>query len=1733
MARYASMTVPAHKALNIRYNHNDLKRTNKVFRTNGDWVFYGRDQGSHPRELNLAAALSVLDPWIFWKAIYDPRMDKVNDFINPQFPTSFYYAAELNRFAYQIGDAIHLSRPSKAYSDLLSQSVNFNTVASLNASLNSSSPGPPLHNLRNWLKNDFFDPMKQPPPPPGGGPPRPYSYYQFMESFSSTPLQPEPEKFNVNGIRDEVVKRFAYIDNTQPGFPLTFRAPHGLESGDKLEWDGVSAKYAPPISDPITFKSIHDGLIDDAKRERWMRFANLGEVQTEVPHRLLNTETVRVMIGGVDGLTLLSRNAPNVPWTAIPDTLALPIVGTNPADGTFLKFAIAPAERAWGRKFSGVWRAIYKTNFSLYTDPPGAAPGDLPDEFTDATLTITYRYLPRAMDPIPYFVKKISPTSVSLHRSAELGEDSRVIFEDNLRLNPTSRFSYNAGNGVFTCQGPNMLFRERDYVRFVIPPDDSGMLVTAFSGATINKHNTFLLKQFASEPPQFKLFYYEDPSLQLKMNVADDYILQVVHRFKEDRLTAAMETMAGLMLNESLDTIGDGAAAQHRLGDQPLYKQEDPGDPGNPQPFPLEMGIGGHTKPLGSWHYPQKGIAWGHSLVPENPTGKGRYTREVERIVQVAANIADLYSGYRGLDLPITGSEMLYCKSEGILQKLPFGIAARDQSVSARITQSLGGYCGMVLSGGFEVRCVNIGPNRAHVELWIPDPDKPAGKLVAKSGNIPMEAMGAFVEYRLQAECEGGRRVKVTLNEREILDYEHSGSEPFFGKAALLANAPGNVVFTDLKPEVMPAELISNWSSNFPRSNSVSAADILPTTWRGVFRRDENNNVYLTGFQRWQTYTVGNPAISWYQRNGPVVIGVKDRSTPVSPGSPVLTEPGKNLSPAFTEFSLRTVYDRETKALYGRLSAEVKAPVQPAIQVFHRSRLQAKIKDATYTLVYRNKNGVEKTIQVPAVEGVQFKCDNPLVFTSGYANSVMSPMPAYITPRVGSGSGTTFAGLQRPDRSRNTFWKDETAFARLTIQGINLSGAQQDPGNLTGYSLTDIRVDGLTIHVEGEVRLADGNQRTVDYINGDLTLSGPAHFANVEANLKSLSSSDLQAQRDQPQYTFNEWTYKPDYPESITESGSRRCIRNNAFYSYKKRNNAYQWVRSSNVEMRKLDISWQVKDPLVNSHGSDYMDKTYSPGGHLMYVRKDLPGKRNPNKPQLLRRWLPQNAIYFPLIYNIDWAGGYPEVSEKNPQPRQDPLLPNKFPGHTGWDEGWPITGHGTYKRRLGVNLGLPNEVAGPWDNGRDSAIQDPNVRSHADWRFPDISRGRIENVGWLGQVHRGTPWQTLYLKSRVPGLIDNITAVNFGVVTAPNHNLRQYDEVQLIGKCPPEWRLLNFAVDGGVDPAGNIKEGQLRGFVEVLNVNQFKIWPEPDESGWVAGADIVPVENVADTQELATQNIGQWQNWAGSSDTLPANDRRLLEVFSVGNGAPVRGRFSVNNDSNASWSAALSGLSVPHRLVISGGTVVPQPRILGANDPAINWDWGVAPHHRSSPWIHLALSTIPKDAFKVENPWTIIVEGINAVRGEKPFTRVTDILAAPELTDGSPYLPYVWMNTAPGFKDELDLERIPMQLMSLLRVDEQPVYVTYIFTEKLRPAFQVNIQGKSFPAKGQNGTILNYEVAGQTARRVLYKLSNAKAWHRAVKNNHPGQWRDESGKLQPLPPMRPIILHSSTLRMN
>ncbi|MGA3141539.1 MAG: hypothetical protein ABSF10_00645 [Verrucomicrobiota bacterium] len=90
-------------------------------------------------------------------------------------------------------------------------------------------------------------------------------------------------------------------------------------------------------------------------------------------------------------------------------------------------------------------------------------------------------------------------------------------------------------------------------------------------------------------------------------------------------------------------------------------------------------------------------------------------------------------------------------------------------------------------------------------------------------------------------------------------------------------------------------------------------------------------------------------------------------------------------------------------------------------------------------------------------------------------------------------------------------------------------------------------------------------------------------------------------------------------------------------------------------------------------------------------------------------------------------------------------------------------------------NLGQLNDRYQPWGrslsfpnvdtSGYNLAYKDPLVRWSDNWNFPT---NELAIYNWLGQIHRGTPWQTIYLKaSDILGEIQN--GANIGTNTWMN----------------------------------------------------------------------------------------------------------------------------------------------------------------------------------------------------------------------------------------------------------------------------------------------------------------------------------------------------------------------------
>ncbi len=281
------------------------------------------------------------------------------------------------------------------------------------------------------------------------------------------------------------------------------------------------------------------------------------------------------------------------------------------------------------------------------------------------------------------------------------------------------------------------------------------------------------------------------------------------------------------------------------------------------------------------------------------------------------------------------------------------------------------------------------------------------------------------------------------------------------------------------------------------------------------------------------------------------------------------------------------------------------------------------------------------------------------------------------------------------------------------------------------------------------------------------------------------------------------------------------------------------------------------------------------------------------------------------------------------------------------------------------------NPVKGPVGNDAyNSFVKDPLVRMSDDWDFPT---NRFANLGWVGRVHRGTPWQTVYMK------------------------------------------------------AGNVIGSQT--------------------------------------------GVNDWRNWTGhannviASNTAPINDRMIFDLFTTTpSDNASRGRLSVNQENLAAWSAVLSGVIVQTNSL--GGYRVIQPVAI-------------------SPEVASIVQGINQTRANT-NP----TNGLIFPNGQ--FAHIGDVLATPQLTQQSPFLPFFAPTNmqdvaeAKGLSDAV-VERIPQQIMSLLGFSA-PRFVIYAYGQTLRPAEQSIIRnfGPFY------GICTNYQVTAETATRAVVRVEGS-----------------------------------------
>ena len=186
------------------------------------------------------------------------------------------------------------------------------------------------------------------------------------------------------------------------------------------------------------------------------------------------------------------------------------------------------------------------------------------------------------------------------------------------------------------------------------------------------------------------------------------------------------------------------------------------------------------------------------------------------------------------------------------------------------------------------------------------------------------------------------------------------------------------------------------------------------------------------------------------------------------------------------------------------------------------------------------------------------------------------------------------------------------------------------------------------------------------------------------------------------------------------------------------------------------DIVWQANDPLVHYMASDLVNPAAA-------------GNAFTGSP-------------------FNWYNNYTYADNFATQPGSGYQLTLNWPGNLGalnqrympWGGNPKMTSEDTYAYTL--------------------AIKDPLVYSSDDWNFPT---NKFPTVGWLGRVHRGTPWQTVYLKASDVLTANGLIGTNIWIDRTGNVN--PFDAANTAPK--KDWLLFDLFTSAFND---NATHGQL-----------------------------------------------------------------------------------------------------------------------------------------------------------------------------------------------------------------------------------------------------------------------------------------------------------------------------------
>lgn len=339
-----------------------------------------------------------------------------------------------------------------------------------------------------------------------------------------------------------------------------------------------------------------------------------------------------------------------------------------------------------------------------------------------------------------------------------------------------------------------------------------------------------------------------------------------------------------------------------------------------------------------------------------------------------------------------------------------------------------------------------------------------------------------------------------------------------------------------------------------------------------------------------------------------------------------------------------------------------------------------------------------------------------------------------------------------------------------------------------------------------------------------------------------------------------------------------------------------------------------------------------------------------------------------------------------------------------------------------------------------DMAYKDPLVINTASWSFPTPTNA-FASIGQLGRIHRGTPWQTVYLKSSVANI-----AGDGEEHIGDRHHWKWWSGSY--GTHPTnDWALLDTFSTALTENAGR---GQ-------IGVNQTNL------SAWSAILSGVPV--------IQNQAVGERIPWA--SDRFDDRFKALQVLINKEWQAFTNNNTSFLPYKHTSTVIAPAGGNNNSALFrIVAGNTVKIDRYL-ANNLLTNFAV-----------IHGFTHTNPISGGSIVNGKLVSSRSLNR------YISVGEICSVPTLSIGSPFLDDAIRNPLnpdqPWVPDEV-VERIPQQILSLLKAEE-PRYVIYAWAQTLKPApgAVVTAPGPFF------GLSTNYVVTGEFATKTVLRFEGA-----------------------------------------